>query len=53
MAATLQAAGADMTSWQPIDKYLLEVYGDVISDHSTTAVSTVAGAGRIIISTLT
>jgi len=38
IAEVLQAAGADMTAWQPIDKYLLEVYGDVISDHSSTSV---------------
>lgn len=33
----LKKAGADLAGWQPIDVYLLDVYGDVISDHSSTA----------------
>eukprot|EP00049_Salpingoeca_infusionum_P005690 m.95314 g.95314 ORF g.95314 m.95314 type:complete len:407 (+) comp13055_c0_seq3:200-1420(+) len=32
----LQANGADMTPWQKIDVYLLDVYGDVIDDKSST-----------------
>ncbi|EGD78612.1 hypothetical protein PTSG_01589 [Salpingoeca rosetta] len=31
----LKSNGADLSHWQPIDVYMLDVYGDVISDHSS------------------
>eukprot|EP00043_Microstomoeca_roanoka_P021353 m.255133 g.255133 ORF g.255133 m.255133 type:complete len:405 (-) comp19135_c0_seq1:258-1472(-) len=33
----LQSKGADLSHWMKIDTYLLDVYGDVIADHSSTA----------------
>ena len=32
----LKKHGADLSHWQKIDVYLLDVYGDVIADHSST-----------------